>query len=138
MSVFRKSLPRSILATWMLRLGTPHLPAATETWAPTAAGTDNWHSASNWSPATVPNAVGEVALMKTGITGAQTILLNQAITLGTLSLQAGTFAAGSPTLQAADGSNPQKIDVYNPPQSPSFIRSTGFFALNQNNSHGAH
>jgi hypothetical protein len=65
--------------------------------------------------------------MNTGITGAQTILLNQAITLGTLSLQAGTFADGSPTLQAADGSNPQKNKCQQPASITQLHQINGVF-----------
>ena len=38
MSVLRKSLPRSILTTWIRRLVTPHLPAATESRLPPSPG----------------------------------------------------------------------------------------------------
>jgi hypothetical protein len=183
MSVFRKSLPRSILATWILPLVSPLLPAAPETWIPTAPGTFEWDTASNGSPATVPDAIGDVALRNTGITGPQSILFNKAGTVlsttyasGTAALNLnggvlrlsgnataatteeinglnvgecpfnldivtagqnvtialgcrngtglGTFAVDPAT--AASGSNPQKIDVYNPPQLPSLLGSFGF------------
>jgi hypothetical protein len=78
MSIFRKYVPRSILATWIQPLVSPLLPAATQAWILAAAGTFDWHPASNGSPARVPDAIGEMALSNTGVTGLQSILFNQA------------------------------------------------------------
>lgn len=87
--------------------------AAGFTWIPTAAGTFNWNDASgNWTSG-FPNAVSDTATFSGTLAGAQTINLNQAITVGSLSLggtsasNAYTIAAGSAgslTLQVSSGS----------------------------------
>lgn len=83
------------------------------TWTPTAAGTFDWNDASsNWTSG-FPNAISDTATFSATLTGAQTINLNQAITVGTLSLggtsasNAYTIAAGTAgalTLQVSSGS----------------------------------
>lgn len=64
------------------------LPAGqAQTWVPTAAGTTyDWNVNGNWSSSPFPNAAGAVANVNTDILGAQTIRLQQAITVGTLNL----------------------------------------------------
>ena len=63
--------------------------AADYSWTNTAAGTTfNWNNASNqnnWVSG-FPNAVGDGAYLTNNIVGAQTIRLNQAITVGTLKI----------------------------------------------------
>ena len=88
--------------------------ATTYTWTPTAAGTYNWDDASsNWTSG-FPNAVDDTATLAIDLAGAQTIDLNQAISIGTLNIgdtgsdyyattiQNGT--AGSLTFDVATGS----------------------------------
>ncbi|MGC3968189.1 MAG: autotransporter-associated beta strand repeat-containing protein [Pirellulales bacterium] len=83
--------------------------AATYTWTPTAAGTSySWIQTSNWTPAGFPDAVGDVAELTNNIVGAQTISLNQIVTLGTLNIgdsngsHAFTLAAGTGGLMILD------------------------------------
>lgn len=86
-------------------LAAPLLAAAqipAYTWQPTAVGASyDWNNPANWSPATVPNG-GAVANVNNNIAGAQTIRLNEQITLSALNLgDAGstyfgfTIAAGT-------------------------------------------
>ncbi|MCX5654968.1 MAG: autotransporter-associated beta strand repeat-containing protein, partial [Planctomycetota bacterium] len=102
-----------IAATLGLVLVTP-AQAIEYTWTPTDAGTYNWDDASsNWTSG-FPNAVGDTATLAIDLAGAQTINLNQAITIGTLNigdtgstynattLQNGT--AGSLIFDASSGS----------------------------------
>jgi hypothetical protein len=66
----------------------PSADAATYTWTPTAVGTFNWNNASsqnNWTSG-FPNALADVANMNINITGNQTVNLNQAITVGSLTI----------------------------------------------------
>jgi hypothetical protein len=123
MSIFRKSAPRLILATCILPLVSPLFPAAAETWVPTASGTYNGHSTSNWSPATVPNAIGEGAFTLDIVTAGQNATIAPGDRTGT---GLGRLDFALPT--AAGGSNPQKIDVYHPPPLPSFLSPFGFLS----------
>jgi autotransporter-associated beta strand protein len=63
--------------------------AATYTWTPTAAGTaynwDNAGSQNNWTSG-FPNLADDVANLNINLAGAQTINLNQAITVATINL----------------------------------------------------
>lgn len=87
--------------------------AAAYTWTPTSAGTLDWNDvSSNWTSG-FPNAIADTATFSATLTGAQTINLNQAITVGTLNLggtsasNAYTIAAGTAgalTLQVSSGS----------------------------------
>lgn len=87
--------------------GTPAAFAASPyTWTPTANGTYNWNNAStqnNWGQGTAsfPNAIDDVANMNIDIAANQTVNLNQAITVGSLTIgdssgaQTETLAAGT-------------------------------------------
>ncbi len=90
--------------------------AANYNWAKTSGGTYNWNANASWSPNTgFPNAAGDYANLQVEIAAAQTINLNQAITIGRLSIgdtswgpgyvsyivQAGT--GGSLVFQASSG-----------------------------------
>lgn len=87
--------------------------AATYTWAPTGSGSYNWTD-NQWGGG-YPNAIGDLAIFTTDITGNQTINLNTNITLGSLIIGDSattycpfTIAAGSPagslTFDVASGS----------------------------------
>ena len=90
----------------------------TYSWLPTAAGTYAWNSAANWSVVsgtgtTFPSVQGDVAIITSALTGAETIDLNQAIIVGTIDLGASsgtnafTIAAGTSgtlALSVASGS----------------------------------
>jgi autotransporter-associated beta strand protein len=56
------------------------------TWTAATAGTKQWNTAGNWAPALVPNAAGTTVRINNDITGAQTIQLAAATTLGSLYL----------------------------------------------------
>lgn len=105
--------PQTLLLSACLILTAP-TQGHTETWTQTAAGTYNWDDAANWGGISFPNSIGGTASISADFGGAQTINLNQAITLGTLtindtgssgdsSLSVAPGAAGSLTLQVASG-----------------------------------
>lgn len=62
----------------------PIARAVSYTWTQTAAGTTNWNDATKWGGAGFPNATGDVANAAIDIAGGQTINLNVAITVGSL------------------------------------------------------
>lgn len=75
--------------------------AAAYTWTPTATGTFNWDEAtSNWTSG-FPNAVGDTANIAQDFSGAQTINLNQAITVGSLTFNDSGASADSVVTIAA-------------------------------------
>jgi autotransporter-associated beta strand protein len=66
----------------------PAVHAASYTWTPLTAGPFNWNNASsqnNWTSG-FPNALADVANMSVNLSANQTVNLNQAITLGTLTI----------------------------------------------------
>jgi hypothetical protein len=71
-------------------LGTPAF-ATSGTWTPTS-GTQSWNSNGNWNPNTgfPGTAAGDTANVTSALTAAETINLNQNITLGTLNIGAST------------------------------------------------
>ena len=81
----------------------PTAHAATYTWTPLTAGPFNWDNASaqnNWTSG-FANAVGDVAIMNGNLSANQTVNLNQAITVGSLTFgdssgaQTATLATGT-------------------------------------------
>ena len=92
----------------------PAVHAASYSWTPLTAGPFNWDNASaqnNWTSG-FPNAVGDVATMNVNLSANQTVNLNQAITVGSLTIgdnsgtQTATLAtgtAGSLTFDATSG-----------------------------------
>jgi len=86
----------TVLGVW---LSGPALHAAI--WSQTAAGTYDWNNNSNWDT-TFPNAVGAAATFSSALGGSQTVNLNQAITVGSLSL-AGTSASSFYTIAGGSG-----------------------------------
>ena len=78
----RYSLRNLVFASSLLTIS---YAQAQSTWVPTAGGTFDWPTAANWSTnPTVPNGIGASANLSIDITGTQTIRLNSAITLGSL------------------------------------------------------
>ena len=84
-------------------LAAPTAHAATYTWTPLTAGPFNWDNASaqnNWTSG-FANAVGDVATMNVNLSANQTVNLNQAITVGSLTIgdnsgtQTATLATGT-------------------------------------------
>jgi autotransporter-associated beta strand protein len=57
-----------------------------ETWTPTTAGTRDWNDAANWGGVAFPNSTGGVANISADFTGDQIINLNEAVTLGSLTI----------------------------------------------------
>ena len=57
-------------------------PPAGFTWVPSAGGTFDWTTSSNWNPATVPNTVGGIAYKNINLAGDQTVNVNTPVTLG--------------------------------------------------------
>ncbi len=81
---------------------TPTVIAGTDTWSPTAAGTEyGWNDPANWASTTqFPNGIGDVANVNINIAGAQTILLNAPITVGTLNFGDSATAFFAQTITA--------------------------------------
>jgi autotransporter-associated beta strand protein len=79
-------------------------PAYAGSWQKSAAGTYSWVDGANWNTA-FPNAAGAVASFGIDQTGDQTVNLNQAITIGTLTAgdASGTSAL---TIGSGTGGNP--------------------------------
>ena len=57
-----------------------------ETWTPTTAGTRDWNDVGNWGGVSFPNSTGGAANISADFTGDQIINLNEAVTLGTLTI----------------------------------------------------
>ncbi len=76
--------------------------APAQTWVQN--GNANWGSAVNWSPATVPNAVGAAVTFGPGMTGNRTVTVNIPVTLGSVVIN------GTRTFTIA-GTNPLTFDV---------------------------
>ncbi len=87
-----KALDQKFVTTLALAAFLTGLPVYAQTWVPTAVGTYDWNSNGNWSTA-FPNATGAAANISGDFTGVQTINLNQAITVGSLT----TEDTGAPT-----------------------------------------
>jgi autotransporter-associated beta strand protein len=74
-------------------------------WAQSAAGTYSWDQPTNWVfGTTFPNAVNAIAHVNTNLAGAQTINLNQPITVGTLNLGDSAAPLFGITIQPGGGS----------------------------------
>lgn len=58
-------------------------PSPAQTWLPTS-GTTNWGTPANWSPPTVPNAVGATATFSTPLTANAVVNVDDAFTVGNL------------------------------------------------------
>lgn len=102
-----------VIASFVAILGSA--PIRSETWSQTTANTYNWSDVSNWGGISFPNAIGSAANISGDFSGSQTINLNTAITVGSLTLNdsgstadsgvtLATGTSGSLTLQVASGS----------------------------------
>jgi autotransporter-associated beta strand protein len=60
--------------------------AAAYTWTPTAAGTYSWTNSPSFWTSGFPNGIDDVANLNINLAGAQTVNLDQTITVGTLNL----------------------------------------------------
>lgn len=78
--------------------------AGAQTWQNTAAGTYSWPLAANWG-ATFPNAPGVAANFAVNLAGNQTVNLNQAVTIGTLTA-GDTSGTSNLTIASGTGGNP--------------------------------
>jgi fibronectin-binding autotransporter adhesin len=83
------------------------LHAQIATWQNTTPGTQDWQLGSNWTTGTAPSAQGATANVIADITAPQTINLNGAVTLGTLTIGDPAATAASYTL--ASGSNSGRL-----------------------------
>ena len=97
----KKPVIKLILATVIL-LGASTLNA--ETWSQTAANTYNWNDVANWGNVSFPNGVGGTANISADFAGAQTINLNQAITVGSLTIN-DTGATSDSAITIAPGTS---------------------------------
>ena len=79
-------------------------PAAPYTWTPTAAGTYSWDNATSQWTSGFPNLADDVANLNINLAGAQTINLNQAITVGTINLGDSTTGFFTTTIAPNGGS----------------------------------
>ena len=119
-SLFYSSGPKRpviklILTAGMAAFVSPLVHATAYTWTPTAAATYSWDNpTSNWTSG-FPNAIGDTANIGVDFAGAQTINLNQAIKVGSLTINdtgvssdsAITIAPGTSgtlTMQVSSGS----------------------------------
>jgi len=97
-------------------LGLSSLVSA-QTWNRNANG--NWSTASNWTPATVPNAVGANATLGNIITSARTVMVNSNATIGSLTINAtnnytvstSAFGESSTLTMDATGAGPATINI---------------------------
>lgn len=117
-----KALDQKFVTTLALAAFLAALPVYAQTWVPTAGGSYNWNSSSNWSAA-FPNAADAVASVNLDLTGDQIINLNQAITVGSLTLNDSGATADSAITVATGTVGGQLI----------FQTSSGSATLAQNN-----
>ncbi len=76
-----------------------------ETWTQTASATYNWNDFANWGGGSFPNATDATANISGDFAGAQTINLNQAITVGSLTTEdTGAPTDSAVTIAAGGGS----------------------------------
>lgn len=92
------------MAACMFVLAAPKAHATAYTWTQTVGATYNWDDAtSNWTSA-FPNAIDDTASISQNFAGAQIINLNQAITVGSLTVQ-DTDTAGDSAVTIATGTS---------------------------------
>ena len=85
--------------------------AQNATWMNTTTGTQNWQLNANWTTGTAPSAIGATANVIADITALQTINLNGAVTLGTLTIGDPSASAASYTLASGSNSGRLTFDV---------------------------
>jgi PEP-CTERM motif len=107
------SLNAKLLAALTVVGATAPLLQAQTNWSGTLNGTaENWNVNSNWSPASFPNAIGASANLTVDYTANKAISLQQAITVGSLTL--GDSNATSPstlTINSGTGTNALTLDA---------------------------
>ncbi|MDF3129107.1 autotransporter-associated beta strand repeat-containing protein [Kiritimatiellaeota bacterium B1221] len=79
--------------------------AQAQTWTPTGTGTYDWDNNANWSASPFPNAVDAVADFSVDYANPQTVNLNQAITVGSLSFTDNGATTGASTFNLAAGTS---------------------------------
>ena len=107
-----------VCAVWTISMGRPVIaadspavvggarPAMTASWQKTAAGIYSWVDGANWDSA-FPSAPGAVANFSVARAGAQTVNLNQPITMGTLNAgDPGSRASSTLTIGSGNGDHP--------------------------------
>jgi len=116
-----KAFDRKFVTVITLGIIFPASTVRAETWTPTALGTYGWNDATNWGGVSFPNATDATANITADFAGAQTINLNQAITVGSLTTDDSGASADSAVTIAAGTSG-----------SLAFAVSTGSASLVQN------
>lgn len=105
-----------------------------QTWK-TQNDNQNWGTASNWSPATVPNQVGATATLGDIIQAARTINVNNTYTIGTLNISSRnnyTLKNGTLIFDVPSGSAALNVSNSGSPTILSNIQANDPFTINQN------
>ena len=111
---FRRHLKMPVTTLTVALFAMWNLQVRGETWVPTTAGPFIWTTAANWSPATVPNAIDAVAILRSNLTANQTISLATGaaanVTVGTLSI-GDTLGTSTMTINAGVAGSSLVFDV---------------------------
>jgi hypothetical protein len=88
----------SILLSALSLTALTSAPASAEVFTATAGGAQNWNTTGNWSPATIPNAIGATGDISLDLAANLTLSLTAPITVGSL-ITNDTGGSGDSTLQ---------------------------------------